>query len=475
MAGVLFLQDNGINESLALCDVAGALRHAGHHCRLLLEDEERDLDAAIRAFSPAVVVIPCPVAGATTTAALARRARAVLPGATIALAGTQATLDPASVARWPGVDVVVVGEAEEALTELVDRVAADRGWEDVPNLAWAAPEGLRQNALRPPAALDALPMPDRGIYHRYPFIQRFPWKKFATGRGCVHRCNFCWNTSLRRMYGTEAFVRRKSPERVIAEILAVTASAPLRHVHFSDDLFTVHPSWIEAFAGLYRARVGLPFTCNTSVELISPRTVGALASAGCRGVAFGLETASEPLRVKILNKTFSNHEVRAAAALIKGAGMELTTFNMLASPGETLEDGLATVALNRAIGADHVRVNLAVPLPYTPFEVAAREAGVVAGPDPATLHHPRPVFAPELATEFLNLYHLFRPAVHHAWLGPLLPRLIRLPTPRLLEALRVLIPVEERRIYRLGWVDGLRYYRHVGDPHRRTANYVSLP
>lgn len=473
---ILFLQDNAINESLALCDLSGVLLAAGHRTRLLLGDEERHLDSEILAFRPKLCVLPCSVAGHVWPLAAAERVKRLLPECVVVLGGTHVTFSPEEVLR-PSIDAVCIGEAEGAILELAERIAGGKAWQDVGNLAIASEGRVVKNPLRPLInPLDSLPFPDRDLYFRYKFIARFPWKKFTTGRGCVHSCSFCWNTTLRGMYraGGE-FARRKSPARVVEEIRVVRDKYPTRHIHFSDDLFTLGPSWLEEFAPLYREQIGLPFTCNTSVELVTARVVNALAAAGCLGVAIGIETGNEQLREKILNKTVSNADVRAAAALIKSRGLKLTTFNMIASPGESLEDAYSTLRLNQEIGADHVRVNIAVPIPHTSFDNKARASGLLDGyaPDRITeLKRPQVAFNLEQARSFRNLFYLFRLGVHLRGSEPLVRRLAALPVA--LDPLRVLIPIEEKRIYNLRWIDGLRYFRHVGDPHKRTTNYVSL-
>ena len=475
---ILFLQDSAINESLALCDVSACLKQAGHETLLLLEDEEKDLGGSIRAWDAALTLIPCHVTGHQVALRLARAAKRARPGTLVAMGGTHVTFEP-DLALHGEVDVVVVGEAEGAVVELADRMVAGQGWTDVANLAYARDGALVKNPMRPLVEdLDTLPPPDRELYYRYPFIAQFPFKKFTTGRGCVHSCTFCWNTTLRDMYSGQRFTRRKSPARAVSEIRKVVKSHPTKNVHFSDDLFTVYPSWLDEFAGLYRDEVGVPFTCNSSVEMVTTRVCEALQRAGCRGVAIGIETGNEDLRSRILAKTVTNDDVRRAAALIKGHGMELTTFNMIASPGETLEDAFSTIALNREIGTDHVRCNIAIPLPHTDFEVKSMLNGALAddyGENRVdSIENPQVAFLSDEEKAFVNLFYMFRPAVHMPALDPLVRRLVRLPTPQMLDFLRLWIPFEEKRIYHLGWREGFRYFRHVGDPHKRTANYVTL-
>jgi radical SAM superfamily enzyme YgiQ (UPF0313 family) len=479
MVRVLFLQDNAINESLALAEVSAVLRAGGHATQLLLADEESKLGQSIQSWDPALVVIPCSIANHETALDLASQAKAAVPEAHVLLGGTHATFEP-EIALHDAVDSVCVGEAELSVRDLAAALDAGTDWKQIPNLAFGTPEGLQKNPLRPLIEdLDSLPLPDRELYFRYPFIARFPWKKFMTGRGCVHSCSFCWNTTLREMYeGKGSFVRRKSPTRAVDEIVAVAATTPLKRVHFSDDLFTIHPAWLEEFAPMYRDRVGIPFSCNTSIELVSPRAMAALAMAGCQSVAIGVETGNEELRSRILRKTVTNADVRQAAQRIKDAGMDLVTFNMLASPGETLEDAFATVRLNQEIGADHVRVNLAVPIPHTDFERTAEVDGHLGDGHGharvASLEHPEVAFDSDDARAFVNLFYLFRLAVHNPSLNPVIRKMVHMPLGRVLDPLRLMIPLEEKRINALGWRDGLRYFSHVGDPHKKTSNYVTL-
>ena len=134
MARVLFVQNNGINESLALTEVAAVLNRAGHRYRLFLEDEERDLTGEIAAFNPNVAILPCHVAGHQEALRFAEQIKGIHPNCVVVLAGTHATFDP-ELALRPEVDGVCVGEADEALLELCGRIDADEDWRDSPNLA----------------------------------------------------------------------------------------------------------------------------------------------------------------------------------------------------------------------------------------------------------------------------------------------------------------------------------------------------
>jgi len=484
VARLLVVQDSGINESPAVSELAAFLHRAGHPCHLILTLSEADPAASIARCGPDVVLIPCPVTGHEVAHEAARLVRSACPQALIVFAGTHVTFD-SSPAEAPEVDVVVRGEAEYAMLALLEALDQGKDWRGIASLSYAEPSGrVVDNPLgRIIEDLDELPFPDRELYYRYRFLARFPWKKFSTGRGCFHRCAFCWNSTMADMLKADGvdrgrFVRRKSPARAAEEVRHVRDRYPLRSVHFSDDLFTSSAEWLDTFAEVYPQRAGVGFTCSSSIELVTERTASALARAGCRGVAIGVETGNEQLRRQILNKTVTNDDVRRAARLIKSHGMELTTYTMLGAPGETLEDALETVRLTRELDVDHMRVTISLPVPQTAFEADAFANGHLPGGAPRATRLSSPD-SPILdsATDgqsIRNLYFLFRVMVRHPELDPLTHRLLRLRTNTPLLPLRALAPLTEKRMNRVGWLDGLRFFRHVGDPRAKTANYVTL-
>jgi anaerobic magnesium-protoporphyrin IX monomethyl ester cyclase len=474
---ILFLQDSGINESLAVATTSALLKRHGHSTRLLLGDEERSPALSVKRLEPDVVVIPCPVGGQRRALADAVLARAAAPQAVVILGGTRATFAPALALR-PEVDFVCVGEAEYALLDVADRIDTGRPLDDIRNLAFECHGELVKNPLRPLIEdLDELPMPDRDLYFRYPFVARLPWKKFSSGRGCIHSCSYCWNTSLQEKYsGLGSFVRRKSPERVVQEICAVKQRWPLRLVHFSDDLFTVHSGWLEEFSERYATAVGTPFTCNTSAPLATGASVRFLKAAGCKGVAIGIETGNETLRAEILGKPVPDRVIHRAASHIKGAGLQLYTYNMVGSPRESSDDVLETIRLNRTIATDAVRVNMAVPLKHTDFRETAFSSVLVSiepnAPEPSNREGVN--FESGEAELLKALFRLFVPAVHSDLPLDAVRRLAEIAPASTLSPLRLLGLLEERRITGLKWSEAARFFRHVGDPKRRTANYVSL-
>lgn len=481
---ILLVQDNGLNESLALTEASALLRRHGHERLLLLDREERDLARSVRRWKPDLVVLPGSILARRAALDLAGRVKAAW-GAPLVLCGTLPTFRP-EAACSPDVDWLCVGEADLALADLATALQSGGSTDRISNL-WPVRQGVLDpgapGPLRPLVpVLDDLPLPDREMYFRYRFLRDFPWKKFSAGRGCVHGCSYCYQPRLRGMYRDDpGYVRLKSPERVIREVQEVRRRAALAHVHFADDLFTIRPEWVAEVAGRLRREVGLPFSCNSSAELLSEAVARDLARGGCVAVALGVESGDEALRARILGKPVTDESLLLAARHVHEAGMRLVTFNMLASPGETLEQALATLRLNRRLGADAARVCFAFPIPGTRmFEDALAEGyldrDTADGIRSERLtFRPRPILSSPDVERMRSLYAVFR-------LACLLPEgeglarvLSRLPHGLLDPLLWLQSPLVEQRIFRLSWLQGLRFYRHTGPPERRTTNFTSLP
>jgi len=483
---ILFLQDNGINESLLLTEVSAVLKHAGHTTEMLIHREERRFERAVRATNPDLVMIPAQIRGHEWVLRTCRALDRWLPGVPRVLAGSHVTFFPDILER-DEVDMIILGEAEYATLDLLDALAGKRPLSSVQNLWYRRGKTIHRSELRPLVQeLDSLPLPDRGLYFdRYRFLSDFPWKKFTSGRGCLHHCSYCYQPLYRAMCaGKGTYVRRKSPERVAREVASVARRHPLTNAHFSDDLFITSPRWMERFAEIYPHEAGVPYTVNSSAEFVTEQTARLLAESGCRAVAIGIETGNEALRQEILAKRLRDDDIRQAARLIRDHGMTLVTFNMLASPRETVQDALSTLRLNAELGTDHARVTICFPIPGTRMAEDALAAGQLLEGSGRDIYEPRPGRGDAMGVyfqsalphrdQFLNLKDLFSLGVSYQALIPVIERLARLPHNPIVSLANFHALLLEKRVFRFSLFQGICYFRHAGWPSDRTANFVSL-
>lgn len=482
-SSVLFLQGRSINESLGLCDLAGHLKKLGARTGLFIKDEERHLPEKIRDFAPDMVVIPCDLLGHNAALDLARTAKKV-SSATVVLGGTHPTFFH-HVVLQQGVDYAFAGEAEGVVTELLQAVLQGEDPSQIPNLIVRENGGYRLNPLRPLLDdLNELAEPDRDIYYRrYPYLAKFPWKKFATGRGCLNSCGFCFNPSYRKMIGTpKNFLRRKSSHRIAQEINAVRARYPLNKVHFSDDLFTSGAEWLAGFIDVYRHEVNIPFSCNIYASLLTAEVVDLLKKGNCRLVAMGVETADENLRIKTINKPITDQQLVEAAQMVKQAGIELVTYNILGMPWSSIDTELDTMLFNRRLRSDHTWVTLLVPFPKSAVTRRLIKDGYLTADFDQRVYEipdlpdgPKDIFRHIDAARRVRLYRLWYFLYKRKWSKKRLQKLVDSRWSFLLYPLSTLVGVINiKRVFDLGWWPGFVFFLHVKNPGTKTTNYVSF-
>jgi radical SAM superfamily enzyme YgiQ (UPF0313 family) len=250
-------------------------------------------------------------------------------------------------------DVVCVGEGEEAIVEFMDAIDFGRDYSDIKNLWVNTESGVKQNPIRPLIQdLDSVPWPvfgdegksavivDRVINGDPKYIMSDVASYFIiSSRGCPFSCDFCCNSALRKIYkGAGAYVRKRSPENVIAELEYAKENLDLVYVAFMDELFTMDIKWTREVCSLYSEKINLPFTCEVHPDTIDEEMAGVLGRAGVCSVVIGVQSGSERTRDEVFNRKVSNKQVLESARLLHDIGAIAHYDFILDNPYETKED-----------------------------------------------------------------------------------------------------------------------------------------
>ncbi len=374
MARVLFIQ-NFWFEYLGIMVLSAVLKQSGHQVDLLVESKQENMDAFISRFNPDIIGM-CVVSGShnwavETMKELKQRHRFVS-----ILGGPHPTFFP-EIVREEGIDAICIGEGEEAILELAEKVDNGEDYSGIRNL-WVKSGGeIHRNPVRKLLQdLNHLPDPDRTLYYKYKILRSSPSKHFITGRGCPFNCTFCCNKAYKEIYqGLGQMVRRPEPEKVCREITSVKEKYPLKSVRFDDEVFLLQPDWLMVFLDRYRAEVGLPFSCLIRADLTTEPLVRAMKRAGCYIAYFGIESGNAHIRNDILGKNISKDQIIHTAYLLRKYGIKIGTFNMVGMPGETIENAWETVKLNRLIRADYPWCSIIQPYPGTDLARKAKAMG----------------------------------------------------------------------------------------------------
>ena len=305
-------------------------------------------------------------------------------GIHITVGGVYPTVSPEDAIANTCVDSICVGEGEEALLELCQRMQNGESITNIMNL-WVKTEGkIYKNGLRPPIDINTLPYEDFSIFEEEMFFRPMQGKIYrmipiSLDRGCPYSCTFCAAPVYRKLYRdstNEGYFRIKTVARVIEELKYHVDKYKVDYIYFnSETFFARKEEEIERFATLYKAEIGLPFWCQTRIETITKRRVELLKTMNCNRISIGIEHGNEEFRKKILDKTFTNKQAIEALDILDESGIPVTVNNIIGFPDETRGLAFDTIMLNRRLKADSINAYFFVPYRGTPLRGYCIEKG----------------------------------------------------------------------------------------------------
>jgi radical SAM superfamily enzyme YgiQ (UPF0313 family) len=291
-------------------------------------------------------------------------------GATAVLGGPE----PASYAEEylaRGADVVVSGEGELTLEELLPRLAQKGVHEldDILGIAYRNADGnVVRNAPRPYISnLDVLPLADREAINMDEYVNT--WRKhhgmgsvsLICARGCPYHCTWCSHTVFGETH------RRRSPQSMVAEVEHLRERYQPDMLWYADDVFTIHYRWFNQYADeLKRRNIKMPFECISRGDRLNPQIVERLAEMGCFRIWIGSESGSQRI-LDAMRREVTVEEVQAATRLCKQHGIEVGMFIMLGFEGEEQRDLEETVAHLKKANPDIFLTTVSYPIKGTPY------------------------------------------------------------------------------------------------------------
>jgi len=277
-----------------------------------------------------------------------------------------------------GADVVVIGEGEITLEELLPILNHDQ-WElldRVRGIAFRTSDGaIHRTAARPQIAeIDNQPWPCREAVSIESYLET--WRRhhrtgsvsIITARGCPYDCRWCSHAVFGKTH------RRRRPVLVVDELEAILDRYSPDMLWIADDVFTIHHGWLAEFrAELSRRRIRIPFECISRADRINAHVADLLADLHCFRVWIGSESGSQRM-LDAMQRGVTVEEVQRAVEVCKERGIETGMFLMWGYEGEELSDIEATVSHVRRTQPDVFLTTVAYPIGGTPYftEVADR-------------------------------------------------------------------------------------------------------
>lgn len=297
----------------------------------------------------------------------------------IIFGGIHPTSVPEEVIKEKCVDIVCVGEGEEAMVELLESIGEGKTRTNIKNLWFKKNGKVVRNKCRPLLSdLDNLPFLDKKLFYDiYPgFISNDYYT--SSSRGCPFACTYCANNVLRDVYrGLGRPVRRRSPRNIVAELVWAKKEFPIKQVTFVDDVFVEDVKWLKEFVKDYKMKVGLPYVMITHPLFISEEIVKLLKDSGCYFLLFGIQSASERTRREILKRFEKNEDIIKAADICHKYKLLFSVDHIFNIPGEGLKEQEEALILYNHIRPTIINSYWLQYFPRTPIIENAVKQGII--------------------------------------------------------------------------------------------------
>lgn len=296
----------------------------------------------------------------------------------VIVAGGPCAVNPEPLADF--IDVFFIGEAEEAVHELVELKQKHKGrenyLEDLAKREGFYVPALGKNPVRRRflKSIETAPYPGRPILPLMKPVHDRVTVEVA--RGCIRGCRFCQAGIIYRPYRERS---EATVTQLLDESLRCTGYDELSLASLSSGDYSGIQQLIPELMTKYRderVSISLP---SLRVGTLTPGMIKAIAATRKTGFTLAPEAGTERLR-KVINKPVSDQDLMDAAGTIFRNGWNvLKLYFMIGLPTETDEDLDGVIRLCRdllALGKQaskrpvqlNVSVSTFVPKPHTPFQ-----------------------------------------------------------------------------------------------------------
>lgn len=281
--------------------------------------------------------------------------------------GVHPTVDPENAISLDGIDMICLGEAEDAMVELCQALQCGADYSDLLSFWIKKDNEIKRNQIRSIRQdLDSLPFPDISIFNLKNTVQ---WKikalEILATRGCSFNCTYCCNHQYRKLYGASNYVRYRSVDNIIQEIKWRLEQVPdFNHIVMLDDTFGQKKDLLLEFCSRMKSEIGLPWRTNTHANVLDEETILAMKNSGCRKISIGIESGDSELRKSILNRKLDDKTIIKAADMCHRHGIEVMTYNMVGIPFENRSKALKTIKLNAKAKIPPNLIHMSILQPY---------------------------------------------------------------------------------------------------------------
>lgn len=288
--------------------------------------------------------------------------KSVKPSIRTILGGHHATaLDVASMAQSTSIDIVIRGEGEYALLDLLQK---PNHLSSVDGITYRDTLGnIRRNRNREDMVeVRKLPMP---AYHLLGDNIGQYIHNISSSRGCPYSCHYCAEGSFFRG------IRRKTPSQVVGELSYLNSRLPPgAQVFINDSTYLIDSKWTtELCRRIRQTDINLSISCNMRPETVTPEIIQEMQRSRFSRVCVGFEDGNDEIRRTAGKRCSFDALCKACKVIRTNSDLIIIAYWMTGLPGSSLssvrENIQKTDLLIQENLVDDIHNKVFVPYPGT--------------------------------------------------------------------------------------------------------------
>jgi radical SAM superfamily enzyme YgiQ (UPF0313 family) len=372
---------------LGLCYLSAIAKQQGYETKVidLARSTWTEVEQVLKTENPDILGLSCWSDIRFSTIRTSDIARRLNKNVKIIIGGSHASFFPEHMFKLTSVDVVVIGEGEQTLKELLIAYKSNKPVTKIQGIAYkknnkiiiTKPRKLIDN-------LDQIPFPvyDGLDLSKYRGDDKFSIKNgvingmMISSRGCPYQCTFC-STCL---YWKRKW-RARSPINTVNEMEELYNKYQVTNIRFWDDHFTLNQSRaIQICKEIIKRGLHKKLSWSTSlrVDCLNDRTIKWMKKAGCNKLIFGVESGSETILANI-KKGFKVKHIKKAFKLCHKYGVYANASIMVGNKGENNQTIQETIQVLNEIKPDNLirGGSVLIVFPNTEIYQEMKQAGKI--------------------------------------------------------------------------------------------------
>jgi len=365
-------------------------------------ESEKKISKFIELFSPDVVGITVQTHNYSKALMIAGLVKRLNPKCPVIMGGPHPSVLTEDTLSEPTVDIVVRGEGDITIVELMDCLEHGGGLDSVRGISFKKNDVIIHTEDRPFIKdINTIPFPAWHLFDMDGYLAKIKGCKVApvlSSRGCPYKCIFCY-----RGPAAGKIFRPRVPENVINEIEQLKNRYGIGDILFVDDTFTLNQKRAEKICDLLiEKKLGISWRCQTRADCLNIDLLRKMKLSNCIDISMGVESGNRQILAATqkqkkntnynkelnINGFLQNQEsnesiedksykeiVKKAFNMAAEVGISTSATFIIGLPGDTKESVQETIDFAKELNPNHAIFYAAMPYPGTELAQTIKERG----------------------------------------------------------------------------------------------------